>query len=393
MSDLSDLQTLAPATPATPSTVRKRGKQFTLGTDLRDLAPNVGTALTLRELAALHAMDPKAAANCMHMLGKWLDKFQLGDLLAWEVKPDHLHAGCEAMKAAGYAQGTINRDLSQLGTLYKWAAKHKHTPSGFVSPTMNLKREEAATRYVRPPTAQEWQAIRLLAKGSSNPKFTLLVWLIMDTGCRRSEVTDRAWNEFDLDDPAGPCITLPPEATKTGKPRRVYFSTETAQLLRKLRPVDKWRSEPVWGGRGASLSNMQTHWKALRALTGRGEDFTLRDLRHMVAAQLLIAGKGVAQVSQVLGNSSLVLQKHYGHLDDANLRNIQAERLGLDAQPAATPVQDAVADAKRREAERAASAPTPMTEMARLQLVMQDAMAAMAALTAAQATAPTRGAA
>ena len=133
---------------------------------------------------------------------------------------------------------------------------------------------------------------------------------------------------------------------------------------------------------------MTSHWQRLRKLIGRGDGFTLRDLRHMVAADLLKAGKGISQVSQLLGNSSLILHTRYGHLDDSGLREIQAERLGLaDAPPAGE--WSPVTEAKRRQAEREATAPNEaLAEAQRLQLVAQEAMAA--AMAAAQALAGMR---
>jgi integrase len=378
--------TAAATTPALAP--RRRGKTFKLDADLREPRPQEGIPLTFRELCKLQSIEVASHVKCEHYLKKWLDDFKLGELPAWNIKPEQLQTGCKAMREAGYKVGTINRDLSQIGSIYKWAIKKEFVPSGFVSPTLSIRREADKIRYVAPAQGDEWQRIRLLAKGRKNPKFTLLVWLVMDTGARRSEITDRIWADFDLDDPQGPSVELEHIETKTGKPRKLYFSQETAALVRKLRPVEKWRDERVWGVRGASLSCMTNHWICMRKLIGRGDGFTLRDLRHMVAADLLKAGKGVSQVSQVLGNSSLILHTRYGHLDDSGQREIQAERLGLsDAPPAGE--WSPVVEAKRRQAEREAAAPNDaIAEAQRLQLIAQEAMAA--AMAAAQALAGMR---
>src|SRR6185369_7005219 len=351
----------------------KRGKQFKLDADLRVTRPREGTPLTLRELARLYALQVPSRVNPLHYVGKWLDQFKLGELSAWDIQPEQLKTGAKVMKEAGYKISTINRDLSALGSIYIWAIAKELTPSGFVSPTMSIKRESGEIRYVKPAQGDEWQRIRLLAKGHKNPRFTLLVWLMADTGARRGEITDRTWRDFDLDDPQGPSVELEHADTKTGKPRRLYFGQETAALVKKLRPIEKWRDERVWGGKGCSISAMTSNWQRLRKLIGRGDEFQLRDMRHMVAADLLKAGKGVSQVSQVLGNSSLILHTRYWHLADGDLREIQAERLGIDTQAAPVGEWTPVQEARRRQAEREAQAPADaFAEAQRLQLVAQE---------------------
>ena len=164
---------------------RRRGKTFKLDTDLRTMPPRGGVALTFRELARLQAIDVASHVSSLHYLKKWIEDFKLGELPAWEITPDQLRSGCKAMEAAGYKRGTINRDLSQIGSIYKWAAKKELTPSAFISPTLSIRREADQIRYVAPAQGDEWERIRLLAKGCRNQKFTLLVWLMMDTGARR----------------------------------------------------------------------------------------------------------------------------------------------------------------------------------------------------------------
>ena len=46
----------------------------------------------------------------------------------------------EAMTEAGYRASTINRDISQIGSIYKWAARKRMTPPGFRSPTAGIER-------------------------------------------------------------------------------------------------------------------------------------------------------------------------------------------------------------------------------------------------------------
>lgn len=376
-----------PADTATPP--QKKPARRTAGAaDLRKLAPREGVPLTLRELAALYAAENPCKRDTQTRVRKWLDDFQLGDLLAWDITREQVEAGARLMaEQFGYATATVNRDIGELGTLFRWATVKHFTPPGFTSPTIAIIREVEPMRVVEPARPGEWEQIRRLAKGFRDAKFTLFVWLIMDTGARRGEIADRSWADFDLDAPEGPNVVLAMEDTKTRKARRLYFSPETAQLIRRLRPAERYRHTLVFvSARGGAPNQYRKSWSRLAELAGR-PDLHVHDLRHMVAAELLKAGKGMSQVAQLLGHSSLVLHRRYGHLDDASVREIQAERLGLDdAPPAELP---AVVEARAREAERAARAPADAyAEAQRLQLVAQEAMAA--AMAAAQALAGMR---
>jgi len=375
-------------TPATPPTTPARKRRIAGAGDLRTLAPREAVPLTFGELVQMHGLAHPSRVDTSTRLRKWTEDFALADVPAWSISREQVEAGAQLMRQHGYAVASVNRDMGEIGTVYRWAAKEKLTPAGFVSPTLAIPRESEPMRVVEPARPVEWEHMRRLAKGFADPTFTLLVWLAMDTGARRGEIDTRTWADFELDAPEGPHLVLQSEDTKTGKPRRLYFSHETAQLVRRLRPAEKYRQQLVFvSKRGITPNKYRKPWARLAALLGR-PGLRLHDLRHMVAAELLKAGKGMSQVAQLLGHSSLVLHRRYGHLDDAAVRDMQAERLQLEKAPA--PMLQAVVDAKVRHEHRQASAvDDAIAEAQRLQLVAQEAMAA--AMAAAQALADMRG--
>lgn len=355
--------------------------------DLRVTPAHLCADLTFGQLVDLfYAERPSERAQGSYT--KWRHAMRLEHLSAWEVTEDHLARGADYLRAQGYAISTVNRELSQLGTIYRWIIAQRKAPAGFVSPTLGASgRVDEPMRYVEPLKAGEWERLRLLARTGRDPLFTAFVWLLMDTGARRSEISERHWSDFNLDDPEGPNVVLRAEQTKTGRARRLYFSAETAALLRRLRPgAEKYRDQIVFKSpRGAAPNKYRKPWARVCKLLGR-PDLHVHDLRHLIAADLLKAGKGMSQVASLLGHSSLILHRRYGHLDDVAIRDIQAERLGLDAAP---PVEfEPVRAARVREAERqAAAAGSPLAEAERLALLAQDAANAAAAAAAALAAA------
>jgi integrase len=353
--------------------------------DLGKIAKREAVPLTLRELCQLYTTKNANERDMEMHLRKWLDDFGLAERSAWSITTEELVNGYTAMtEDMGYAQATANRDLSGFGTLFIFAHDQKLCAADFVSPTLAIRRKTCDIRYVEPAKPGEWDLMRRTARLCGDALFTAFVWLIMDSGARRSEITDRRWDEFHLDAAEGPHIVL--LDTKTDKPRRIYFSQDTAALIRRLRPTERYRHELAFAGRGGVPRTFQQAWKRYAERIGR-PGLHVHDLRHMVAAELLKAGKGMSQVASLLGHSTLVLHTRYGHLDDAGVRNMQAERLGLDVLPA--PEFPPVAEARRRQAERDASAPgEAAAEAQRLHLIAQEAMAA--AMAAAQALASMR---
>ena len=387
----------APFSCTTPTPAPKRRIPKAGTVDLAARAQREAVPLTFGELVTLYDLaHPDKAANKTDIARKWVENFGLGPVLAWAVTREQLEAGASAMvKDFGYAIGTVNRDLSKIGTIFIWAAKEKLTPAGFTSPTLGMQREIEPMRYVEPARPGEWERMRAVAKGVRDPLFTLLVWLGMDTGARRGELSERVWTDFDLDAPEGPNIVLEHLDTKTGRARRLYFSNETAQLVRRLRPAESYRHKLVFvskRGKGVTPNAYRHQWRRFTTMIGR-PGLHFHDLRHMVAAELLKAGKGMSQVAQLLGHSSLVLHRRYGHLDDAAVRDMQAERLGLDkgASTERQTVLDAISQARTRHEHREMSAADDaLAEAQRLQLVANEAMAA--ALAAAHALTGMRGA-
>ena len=79
-------------------------------------------------------------------LRKWAGG--LGARSAWAITRDMLQHCAEAMLAAGYKPSTVNRDVAQIGTIFKWARKKRMTPPGFRSPTANFEWFDEPERIV-----------------------------------------------------------------------------------------------------------------------------------------------------------------------------------------------------------------------------------------------------
>lgn len=247
-------------------------------------------------------------------LRKWVAL--LADVPAWSVTTEQIVAGRDAMLAQGYSIGAVNRDLSAIGSAYRFAEDKRMTPRGFTSPTRSIRRQAEPIRRVM-LSETERAAIVSGARAHRDPRFALLVALLVDTGARKSEILERRWSEFDT---AGGEVLV--EKTKTEKPRLLFFTPETGELIERLRPRGAAAEALAFAGRRGEPTDYRKAWAALVREVGRPE-LHMHDMRHAAAAGLLRAGVSAGVAAQVLGHGVDVLTRRYGHLEAAALRAAQ----------------------------------------------------------------------
>jgi integrase len=270
------------------------------------------TPLTLAELVRGFAVTSSNDYDLR--LRKWLDAF--GSMSAWDVTPEQLDAAAQALLAAGYKPSTVNRDLSSLGSAYRWAKAKRLGPRGFQSPTLSVRRYDEGIRRVE-VSARELAGLRARSLLSRDRRFGVFVHLLIDTGARKSELLQRRWAEIDLVQGQILCPT-----TKTGVPRVLHFRPETARLIERIcknRNIEKL----VFEGRipGEPIC-YKAAWARLVRDIGR-PDLHMHDMRHAAAANLLRAGVTLGVAAQVLGHDPAVLARRYGHLETHTLRRAQ----------------------------------------------------------------------
>jgi integrase len=263
------------------------------------------------------------AYSCTHydgsdlQLRKWIDLFD--GRIAWTITPQELDRAGVAMIEHGYSPATVNRNISQIGSLYKWAARRRITPTGFRSPTLGMVRYEEQIRRVE-LSAGEVERLIDGANAIKDRRFAALVRLLIDTGARRSEVLERAWAQVDMERQE----IIAPE-TKTGVPRVLFFSAETKAFMQRV-----WTQAEMDNKQGMLFESKRVplqpisykkHWIWLVTSIGR-PDLRMHDLRHHRAKLMLDSGAPISVAAQALGHSSQILSRRYGHLETASMKRV-----------------------------------------------------------------------
>lgn len=250
-------------------------------------------------------------------LRKWIDLFE--GRVAWSITSEELDRAGVAMIEHGYAPATVNRNISQIGSLYKWAARRRIVPVGFRSPTLGMVRYDEDLRRVE---LSDEEVAKLLdgANAIKDRRFAVLIRLLVDTGARRGEVLDRTWGQVDMDRRE---ILAP--TTKTGMPRVLFFSEETRAFMERVWTRQEMENESamLFESKRVAMQPIafKRHWLWLVASIGR-PDLRMHDLRHHRAKQMLDKGAPIAVAAQALGHSSQILARRYGHLETSSMKRV-----------------------------------------------------------------------
>lgn len=277
--------------------------------------------VTFAELCAAYCAVVFDGAD--YVVRKWVGTLGLGPLPAWSITRDMLEAGMREMTAKDYLPSTINRDISQIGSIYKWARKKRMSPTSFRSPTADIERLDEAERVVE-VSARELAKLLAGSFAARDKRFAPYVHLLHDSGARASEILLRRWKDVDLDR-----RTMTAGRTKNGRPRVLFYSAKTADLMRKVWPASQRAPElMLFQGRFPGVPiKYRAAWVRLVAAIGR-PDLHQHDMRHVVAQRLLKNRVTIPVATQIMGHSSNILMKKYGHLETGALQDAAMAALG-----------------------------------------------------------------
>jgi integrase len=161
---------------------------------------------------------------------------------------------------------------------------------------------------------------------SANPYLGAMVRIAINTGMRRGELLTLRWEQVNL---STSTITL--YRTKSGEPRAVPINAAVYDALVALVPAQARRQGPVFPREdGGTWRDVRRPF--LAALESAGIDgFRWHDLRHTCASWLVMQGRTLRDVQEMLGHGDLRMSMKYAHLSAAH------KRAAVDALDGLTP--------------------------------------------------------
>ena len=152
-----------------------------------------------------------------------------------------------------------------------------------------------------------------------NVHIRALVWLALLTGCRRSELCERTWDDVDLE---GRTLTVP--RRKGGDPRVFALSAPAVAILEALPKMsgnDHLIPSPRLSDKPLSDHAIDAAWKRIRQRAGV-KNLTLHDFRRSVSSMMQAEGASLLTASRALGHASIATtEKHYSILPDDATRD------------------------------------------------------------------------
>lgn len=230
----------------------------------------------------------------------------------------------QAMRSKGYALAMANKLPVLFKIMYNLGKKRKvqGTASNPADGVVLFVANNAKERFL---TADETQRLQDALERSDNTQLKHIVPLMLLFGCRKRELLDAKWVDFDL---GRRNWHIP--MSKNGKARNIPISAKALELLGKL---------PRWDGCPYVVPNPETKmpfgnlycsWNTARIRAGLA-DVRMHDLRHSFASNLVNSGQSIYVVSKLLGHSQVKTTARYSHLSDATLLSaVDAAAMAID---------------------------------------------------------------
>lgn len=203
---------------------------------------------------------------------------------------------------------TVNRELTVLRRMLSiahregWILKHPFSGSDTIISTSD---ETKRTRII----SHEEEDLLLDACDESRSKLRPIVICALDTGMRRGEILSLRWCDVDLH---ARRINIQALNTKTLKSRSLAISARLFVELEKLPQRD-----PLTRVFGVT-DTVKRSWATAKKIAGI-TDLKFHDLRHTCATRLVQGGLPIAEVSRILGHTSVVTTFRYANVDDSTL--------------------------------------------------------------------------
>lgn len=203
---------------------------------------------------------------------------------------------------------TVNRELTVLKRMLNialregWIVRNPFSGSDTI---ISSSDEHKRTRVL----SRDEEELLLDACDENRTALKAIIVCALDTGMRRGEIFSLRWRDVDT---ANRRINIQAMNTKTLRSRSVAISV---RLLTELEVLPHRGSHMrVFG----ITDTVKRSWATAKRVAGIA-DLRFHDLRHTCATRLVQGGLPIAEVSRILGHTSIVTTFRYTNADDTTL--------------------------------------------------------------------------
>ena len=289
-----------------PATVRKRSRKVPTYANFLELYWKTASAQwkpsTLKTHDGYRRKHLQSASA-----GRFVDEIEQADVLAWFNRI-----------SVNGGPGAANRCLELLRAMFNYAERWGMRPEGS-NPCVGIRpnKRSKCERFLSDQEIGRLGEV-LGRRRHTQPLQATIIYLLLLTGCRRSEIVDLTWGEVN-----GSRLLL--HDSKTG-PKTVWLGDEARQLLSCLER--RGASEPVFWNKltKRAVSDIGPFWLDVKVEAGL-PGVRLHDLRHSFASHAAARSETLPMIGKLLGHAKLHTTSRYAHLDDGPVLEA-AERIG-----------------------------------------------------------------
>ena len=232
-------------------------------------------------------------------VGKFLDEIEETDVVTW----------FNYVTNRG-GPGAGNRCFEILRAMFNKAEEWGHLKEGS-NPCVFVRTNKRRTceRFL---SDQEFARLgsALDKHGKIFPLQATIIYLLILTGCRKSEIINLLWSEVK-----GRRLLL--TDSKTG-PRTVWLGEEARMLLAAL-PRRKDHLEVFWNPKTRKpVKSLGSFWEKVKR-DANLKNVRLHDLRHSFASHAAARSETLPMIGKLLGHSHVTTTARYAHLDDGQV--------------------------------------------------------------------------
>lgn len=243
-----------------------------------------------------------------HFGTKKLRSITHGDILQFRTQRLDKQVVFKNAPARQRSIATVNRELTVLRRMLSiahregWILKHPFSGSDtIISPADENKRDRILSN--------EEEVLLLDACDQRREKLRAVIICALETGMRRGEIFSLRWRDVDLTNRR---INIQAMNTKTLRARTVPITERLLAELEQLPRSDL--SSRVFG----ITDTVKRSWATAKRIAGI-DNLKFHDLRHTYATRLVRGGLPLAEVSRILGHTSIVTTFRYANVDDTTL--------------------------------------------------------------------------
>jgi integrase len=278
--------------------------------------------------AAYDGLDPSRATR----LAFW--DSQLGQLDIAAIDADMVEDAMDELASRGrmlfvrgkglvptgkpHSPATLNRYITSLGAVFRFARKKRLLPRGHVPPTRGVEKHRESGGRLIYLTEEQVERVIACAALARWGKLAALIRLAFTTGLRKGSLMGLRWRDVDLE---ARRVTV--ERTKNGRPHVAHLTPAMVEALKAM-PGHRLPSGLVFSGHDEQKAHdFRKSWEVACREAGLLPT-PFHAVRHSTASHLAARGASSVLLADTLGHSSLRMVARYAHLSiDARARAIE----------------------------------------------------------------------